>query len=52
MKKEAYDYIFAVDLLIDKLECMMEDEEYDEDKLLKRIQVVKKFKSKLEEKCK
>ena len=35
MKREVVDYILAVNFLIDRLEVMTEDEEYDTDKLLK-----------------
>ena len=49
MKREVVDYILAVNFLIDSLEVMIEDEDYDTDKLLKRIDVVNKFKTKLED---
>lgn len=37
------DYILAVHFLIDNLEYMMEEEDFNIDKLQKRIDVVKKF---------
>ena len=46
MKKDVVDYLVAVELLIDVLECMIEEGSYNEDKLMKRIKVVKEFKLK------
>lgn len=48
MKKEVSDFILAVNFLVDNLEVMIEDGEYNEEKLLKRIEVVNKFKRNLE----
>ena len=41
------NYILAVHFLIDKLEYMMEDEDFNTDKLQKRIDVVNKFEKEL-----
>ena len=49
MKKEVADFILAVNFLTDNLEFMIEEEEFDIDKITKRINVVNKFKKKLEE---
>lgn len=48
MKKEVMEYMMAVNFLIDSLEFMIEEGEYNEDKLLKRIEVVNKFKTNLD----
>lgn len=47
MKKEVEEFVRAVDFLIDSLEFMIEEEEYNEEKLLKRIEIVRKFKENL-----
>lgn len=46
--KVVHEYALAVNFLVDNLEMMIEDEEFDIDKLNKRIEVVKKFKGKLD----
>ena len=48
MRKEVYDFIMAVNFLTDKLEFMIEEGEFDEDRLLKRLKVVEKFKKQLQ----
>lgn len=41
------EYIYAVQLLIDNLEYMMEGKDFNIDKLKKRIDIVKRFENKL-----
>ena len=48
MRKEVIDFILAVNFLTDNLEFMIEEGEFDEEKLLKRIEVVNKFKKELQ----
>ena len=48
MRKEVYDFIMAVNFLTDNLEFMIEEGEFDEDRLLKRLEVVEKFKKQLQ----
>lgn len=48
MKKEITEFILAVNFLTDNLEFMIEEGEFGEEKILKRIEVVNKFKDKLE----
>ena len=48
MRKEVYDFIMAVNFLTDNLEFMIEEGKFDEDKLLKRLKVVEKFKKQLQ----
>lgn len=52
MRKEAYDFIMAVNFLTDNLEFMIEEGEFDIDRLLKRIEVVNKFKKELQKSIK
>lgn len=47
-RKAMHEYILAVDFLVENLELMIEEGEFDEEKILKRIEVVNKFKSNLE----
>ncbi|MCC0662457.1 hypothetical protein [Clostridioides sp. ZZV15-6597] len=47
MNKEIKNYITAVNYLLDNLEYMMEDEEFDNEKLQKRIDVIRKFEREL-----
>lgn len=48
MKREIAEFILAVNFLTDNLEFMIEEGKFDEEKILKRIEVVNKFKSNLE----
>lgn len=43
------NYIMAVNFLVANLEIMIEDEDYNEDKLLKRVEIVDKFRQELEQ---
>ncbi|HBF7547402.1 TPA: hypothetical protein KOY69_002003 [Clostridioides difficile] len=47
MNKEVENYITAVNYLLDNLEYMIEDEEFDNEKLQKRIDVIRKFEREL-----
>ncbi|HGM3195585.1 TPA: hypothetical protein ACKOIF_000961 [Clostridioides difficile] len=47
MNKEIKNYITAVNYLLDNLEYMMEDDEFDNEKLQKRIDVIRKFEGEL-----
>ncbi|ENY8630168.1 TPA: hypothetical protein KPE78_001167 [Clostridioides difficile] len=47
MNKEIKNYITAVNYLLDNLEYMMEDEEFDNERLKKRIDVIRKFEREL-----
>ncbi|MCO5822893.1 hypothetical protein M8668_13700 [Clostridioides difficile] len=47
MDKEVENYITAVNYLLDNLEYMIEDEEFDNEKLEKRIDVIRKFEREL-----
>ncbi|MCI9976525.1 hypothetical protein JY742_10370 [Clostridioides difficile] len=47
MNKDVKNYITAVNYLLDNLECMIEDEEFDNEKLEKRIDVIRKFEREL-----
>ncbi|EOY7134207.1 hypothetical protein M3F36_016600 [Clostridioides difficile] len=47
MNKEIKNYITAVNYLLDNLEYMMEDEEFNNEKLQKRIDVIRKFEREL-----
>ncbi|HBG5345132.1 TPA: hypothetical protein KQG29_002522 [Clostridioides difficile] len=47
MNKEVENYITAVNYLLDNLEYMMEDEEFNNEKLQKRIDVIRKFEREL-----
>ncbi|HBF7899029.1 hypothetical protein KLL36_11955 [Clostridioides difficile] len=47
MNKEIKNYITAVNYLLDNLEYMMEDEEFNNEKLQKRINVIRKFEREL-----
>lgn len=47
MNKEIKNYITAVNYLLDNLEYMMEDEEFNNEKLKKRIDVIRKFEREL-----
>ncbi|MCC0783543.1 hypothetical protein IR152_10700 [Clostridioides sp. ES-S-0108-01] len=47
MDKEVENYITAVNYLLDNLEYMMEDEDFDNRKLQKRIDVIRKFEGEL-----
>lgn len=48
-RKAMHEYILAVDFLVGNLELMIEDEEYNEENLNKRLRIVEKFKMKLED---
>ena len=48
MKREIAEFILAENFLKDNLESMIEEGKFDEEKILKRIEVVNKFKSNLE----
>ena len=48
-RKAIHEYILAVDFLVGNLECMIEDGDYDEDRLNKRLEIIEKFKMKLED---
>lgn len=48
INKEITEFMIAVNYLIDNLEFMLEEGEFYEEKLQKRIEVVKKFKKKLD----
>lgn len=48
MKKEIAEFILAVNFLTDNLTFMIEEGEFDEEKILKKIKVVNKFKDELE----
>lgn len=43
MNKKIKNYITAVNYLLDNLEYMMEDDEFDNERLQKRIDVIRKF---------
>lgn len=47
MNNELENYISAVNYLLDNLEYMIEDEEFDNEKLQKRIDVIRKFEREL-----
>ncbi|EIS9524061.1 hypothetical protein KLN56_10870 [Clostridioides difficile] len=47
MDKEIKNYMTAVNYLLDNLEYMIEDEEFDNEKLQKRIDVIRKFEREL-----
>ncbi|HBG2116782.1 hypothetical protein M1I50_09000 [Clostridioides difficile] len=47
MNNELENYISAVNYLLDNLEYMIEDEEFDNEKLEKRIDVIRKFEREL-----
>ncbi|HBF1879720.1 hypothetical protein JY816_05815 [Clostridioides difficile] len=47
MNKEVENYITAVNYLLDNLEYMMEDDEFDNERLQKRIDVIRKFEREL-----
>ncbi|HEK8741946.1 TPA: hypothetical protein STU28_002731 [Clostridioides difficile] len=47
MNKGIKNYITAVNYLLDNLEYMMEDEEFNNEKLQKRIDVIRKFEREL-----
>lgn len=48
MRKAAYDFIMAVNFLTDNLEFMIEEDEFDKERLLKRLEIVEKFKKQLQ----
>ncbi|MCC0684396.1 hypothetical protein [Clostridioides sp. ZZV14-6345] len=47
MNKGIKNYITAVNYLLDNLEYMMEDDEFDNERLQKRIDVIRKFEEEL-----
>ncbi len=47
MNKDVKDYITAVNYLLDNLEYMIEGAEFDNEKLEKRIDVIRKFEREL-----
>ncbi|AKP44768.1 TPA: hypothetical protein P1M42_000108 [Clostridioides difficile] len=47
MNKGIKNYITAVNYLLDNLEYMMEDDEFNNEKLQKRIDVIRKFEREL-----
>ncbi|HBF2805505.1 hypothetical protein LW316_10190 [Clostridioides difficile] len=47
MNNELKNYISAVNYLLDNLEYMIEGEEFDNEKLEKRIDVIRKFEREL-----
>ncbi|HFL2524633.1 TPA: hypothetical protein ACG3IY_001097 [Clostridioides difficile] len=47
MNKGIKNYITAVNYLLDNLEYMMEDDEFNNEKLKKRIDVIRKFEREL-----
>lgn len=47
MDKKIKNYMTVVNYLLDNLEYMIEDEEFDNEKLEKRIDVIRKFEREL-----
>lgn len=47
MNKEVENYITAVNYLLDNLEYMLDYDEFDNEKLQKRIDVIRKFEGEL-----
>nr|WP_219692126.1 hypothetical protein [Clostridioides difficile] len=47
MNKEIKNYITAVNYLLDNLEYMKEDDEFNNEKLQKRIDVIRRFEREL-----
>ncbi len=47
MNKDVKNYITAVNYLLDNLEYMIEGEDFDNEKLQKRIDVIRKFEREL-----